>query len=63
MDIEKKPIASTLREMHVGQVVSYPIRRMDVVRVTVDRFNAIYRGEMKWTTARAQTLFNVTRIQ
>lgn len=32
--IKKKPIASTLKKMKVGDVESYPIERMGSVRVT-----------------------------
>lgn len=59
---ENKPIAPTLRGLKVGQTASFPIRRMETVRVTVDRLNATHRGEMKWSTQRADMEYNVTRV-
>lgn len=63
MEQQKQRIAPALKEMRVGQMVSYPIQRLDVVRVTVDRLNAMHRGQMKWTTSRQKDTYNVTRIQ
>lgn len=43
MEVQKKAIMPTLKEMKVGDVVTYPSSRLDTVRVSVGRLNTIRR--------------------
>lgn len=55
--------ARTIRDMKVGQVVEFPVRKYSTVCATVTRFNTEYKAEGRKYKARVVDLsVTVTRL-
>jgi hypothetical protein len=58
----KKPVSPTLKAMQVGDTASWPIERLDVVRITAGRVAAMKRREgWKFALKTAGLVVEVTR--
>lgn len=58
----KKPVMPTLRLMKVGEVASFPVERLEVVRVTANRLGTMKRREgWKFQMKTKGLLVQVTR--
>lgn len=58
----EKPLRRTLVEMAVGDVVSFPIRRISVVRSTVSTLNLELGRQYSSRTNRNDSTVDVTRM-
>lgn len=62
MEQVKKPITPTLKNMKVGETETWPIERLDTVRISVGRVAAMRRREgWKFVTNIRGLVFEVTR--
>ncbi len=60
--VNVKPVMPTLRRMKVGDTEAWPIERLEVVRISVGRMNAMKRAEgWKLTMKTEGLVINVTR--
>ncbi len=57
----KRPIASTLREMQVGQNEDFPVTQITTVRNAITNLQILNRN-LKFSTKVNENLFTVTRI-
>ena len=56
MEVTKKPILPTIREMEVDEVQSWPISRYDSVRISMNRANLMMRPEGRKYSMRTKGL-------
>lgn len=60
--VNVKPVMPTLRRMKVGDTEAWPIERLEVVRISVGRMNAMKRAEgWKLQMKTEGLVINVTR--
>jgi len=60
MEDVKKRIAPVLRNMRIGEKVSYPRQRLQSLYITISRLQYIEEG-MRWSVRRLDSCVEVTR--